>query len=68
MLEFPMNAYLMCILTIIYNAECVFIILVVLNLQLFSAACIILLLYYLLLFLFGISLDAAKGVLFWHYL
>lgn len=68
MLGFPMNAYLMCILTIVYNAECLFIILIVLNLSLFSLINLILFLYYLILFFFGILLDAAKGVLFWHYL
>ena len=64
MLEFPMNAYLMCILTIIYNAECMFIILIVLNLQLFSLASLGLLLYYLGLFFLGVLLDTAKGALF----
>ena len=67
MLEFPINAYLMCILTIIYNAECIFIILAILNIQLFSLTCLALLIYYMGLFFLGISLDTAKGVLFWHY-
>ena len=43
MLKFLMGAYLMRAPTIIYSAVHMFIILVVLNLQLFSATCVILL-------------------------
>lgn len=60
MLKFPMNAHPICTPIIIYNVEWLFITLVILNLQLFSAARIVSLIYYLLLFLFGVSLDAAN--------
>ena len=68
MLTFLMNAHLVCTLTIIYNTGQLFLSLVVLKLQLSPAAHIVSLFYHHLLFLPGISLDAATAILSRHYL